>query len=172
MSAQSNPTGELADLIPICARLPLINVDQLVGATKILANANGRMSRREFALAFSYGGEHVVGATEFLAGVEVIDGEVALTAIGTRIAHAGIDTRKRLFSEVALYLPIVRKISDTLESQPSRSLPRSRLLNDLGAAACAADADRLFDHLLAWGRYADLFSYDPANGMVTLFAGA
>lgn len=171
MSAQNSASAQLADLIPICARLPLSNVDQLVGATKILANADGRMSHREFALALAYGDEHMAGVTEFLVGldlIEVIGREVALTAVGKRFARAGINMRRHLFSELALRLPIVREIVDTLASQPNRSLHRRELLDDLGASSCAADAGRLFDHLVAWGRYAGLFSYEAASGMVTL----
>jgi NitT/TauT family transport system ATP-binding protein len=171
MSGQNSSTAQLADLIPVCARLPLSNVDQLVGATKILANANGRMSHRAFALALTYGDEHMAGVTEFLVSldlIEVIGREVALTTVGKRIARARIDMRRHLFSELALRLPIVREVVETLASQPNRSLQRSKLLDDLGASSCAADAGRLFDHLVAWGRYAGLFSYEAASGLVIL----
>jgi NitT/TauT family transport system ATP-binding protein len=171
MSALNRATAQLADLIPICTRLPLNNVDQLVGATKILANADGRMSHREFALALAYDDEKMTAVTEFLVAlelIEVIGREVTLTVVGKRIAHAGINMRRHLFSELALRLPIVRKVVDTLANQPNRSLQRGKLLDDLGAPSCGADAGRLFDHLVAWGRYAGLFSYEAASGMVTL----
>jgi NitT/TauT family transport system ATP-binding protein len=171
MSSLNSATAQLADLIPICTRLPLSNVDQLVGATKVLANADGRMSHREFALALAFGDEHMAGVTEFLVSldlIEVIGMEVALTAVGKRIARAGINMRRRLFSELALRLPIVRKVVDTLASRPNRSLQRGKLLDDLGASSCAGDAGRLFDHLVAWGRYAGLFSYEASSGMVSL----
>ena len=171
MTTIISATGQLHDLIPICARLASRNVDQLVGATKILVNAGGRLSHREFASALSNDDEHVAGVTEFLAGlgiIEVSDKDVALTDVGKRIARAGIGTRRRLFSELVLRLPIFPKIVDTLANQPDRSLSRIRLLEELGASSCGADAGALFEHLVAWGRYAGLFSYDGATGIVSL----
>jgi NitT/TauT family transport system ATP-binding protein len=171
MSAQNSARAQLADLITICARLPLTNVDQLVGATKILANADGRMSHHAFAMALAYSDEHMAAVTEFLVSldlIEVIGGEVTLTAVGRRIARANIDMRRHLFAELALRLLIVRKVVETLARQPNRSLHRAKLLDDLGASSCGADAGRLFDHLVAWGRYAGLFSYEAASGLVTL----
>jgi hypothetical protein len=134
MSAQNSARAQLADLITICARLPLTNVDQLVGATKILANADGRMSHHAFAMALAYSDEHMAAVTEFLVSldlIEVIGGEVTLTAVGRRIARAKIDMRRHLFAELALRLPIVRKIIETLARQPNRSLQREKVLTIL-----------------------------------------
>jgi NitT/TauT family transport system ATP-binding protein len=171
MSAQDSARAQLASLITICARLPLTNVDQLVGVTKILANSDGRMSHHAFALALAYGDEHMAAVTEFLVSldlIEVIGREVTLTAVGKRIARARIDMRRHLFAELALRLPIFRKVVETLARQPNRSLQREKLLDDLGASSCGVDAGRLVDHLVAWGRYAGLFSYEAARGLVTL----
>src|SRR5258708_17728419 len=145
---------ELSDLLPICKRLPSASVDQLIGATKILSRAGGRMSLRALATALGYDAEHVAGLVEFLSSlrlVEVRDRDIALTAAGKRIASAGIASRRRLFAELIIHLPIVREIVDRLAEQPDRSLPRDRLLDDLGAQACASDAGRIFDHVAGGG---------------------
>jgi len=157
--------------MPMCKRLPSASVDQLVGATKIVSRAGGRTTARALAAAFAYDDEHVAGVIEFLSSlnlVEVRDREIVLTAVGRRIASSGIASRRRLFSDLIVRLPIVRKIVDMLADQPDRSLPRSKLLEDIGAKACASDADLIFDHVATWGRYADLFSYDASSGRVSL----
>ncbi len=171
MSQSAGSAMQLSDLMPICKRLPSASVDQLIGATKILSRAGGRMSLRALATALGYDAEHVAGLVEFLSSlrlVEVRDRDIALTAAGKRIASAGIATRRRLFAELIIHLPIVREIVDRLAEQPDRSLPRGQLLDDLGAQACASDADRIFDHVAGWGRYANLFSYDVSSGQVSL----
>jgi len=162
---------QLSDLMPLCKRLPSASVDQLIGATKIVSRGGGTTTLRALAKALDYDDEHVAGLVEFLSSlslVEVRDREIALTAVGKRIASAGIAARRRLFSERVIQLPIVREIVDRLAGEPDRSLPRDKLLQELGAQACASDADRIFDHVVSWGRYANLFSYDASSGQVRL----
>lgn len=171
MIAITRMPGQLSDLVPICARLPSRNVDQLVGASKILMSAGGRLSHREFASALSYSHEHLAGVTELLAAlgiIEVSDKALALTDVGKRVARAGIETRRRLFAELVLRLPIFQGLIDALANQPDRTLSRSRLLDSLGASSCSVDAAAAFEHLVAWGRYSGLFSYDGASDVVSL----
>jgi NitT/TauT family transport system ATP-binding protein len=91
--------------------------------------------------------------------IEVIGSDVALSEVGNRIATSGIPGRRRLFAELAIRLPLIREIMEALAGESMRSLPRQ---------ACAQDADRVFDHVVAWGRYAGLFSYDAKTAQVTL----
>ena len=171
MSTLASPAVQLSDLIPICERLPSASVDQMIGATKIVSRAGGRTTAHALAKALDFHDEHMMGLVEFLSRlslIEVSEHEIALTAAGKRMASAGIAARRRLFSELLIRLPIVRKIVDRLSAQPDRSLPRDALLEDLGAQACASEAGRIFDHVASWGRYADLFSYDAESGQVSL----
>jgi NitT/TauT family transport system ATP-binding protein len=115
--------------------------------------------------------EHTVGAVEFLSRlglVEAIGVEIALTDTGKRIASSRIPARRRLFAEVAIRLPVIHEIIDVLARQPGRAMSRGELLEFLGAQSCSSDADRLFDHMVAWGRYAGLLSYDADTGDVSL----
>ena len=161
----------LNDLVPICRHLPPASIDQLIGATRIIARSGGRMSPRKLAAALRSDDEQMIGVIDFLSRlgvVEAIGSEVALTDIGKRLASAAIPARQRVFAELAIRLPVMHEILDALADQSSRSLPRSRLLEGLGAQSCAMDADRVFDQVVAWGRYAGLFSYDASSGLVSL----
>lgn len=171
MSAIATPTAQLSDLVPICARLSSVSIDQLIGATKVISRAGGRMSHGKLAASLHFDDEHTVGAIQFLsrlALVQLIGNEVTLTAAGNDIASAGISARRHMFAELALGLPIIREIVDALAAEAGRSLPRTELMGKLGAQSCPMDADLVFDHVVAWGRYAGLFSYDAATGQVSL----
>jgi NitT/TauT family transport system ATP-binding protein len=171
MPAAESAAAQLSDLVPICNRLPSASVDELIGATRVISHAEGHMDHRRLAAILDFNDEHTVGVVEFLARlglVEAVGSEVALTAAGQRIASSGISARRRLFAELAIGLPVIREIVDALAGQSSRSLPRSKLLDDLGARSCSADADHVFDHVVSWGRYAGLFSYDASSGLVSL----
>ena len=171
MSPSAGSALELSDLVPICKRLPPASVDQLIGATKVLSRAGAGATPRALAKALAYDDEHVAGLVEFLSSLGLVEASghgIALTVVGKRVASAGIATRRKMFSELLVRLPVVRKIVDRLAGEPDRSLPRDQLLEDLGAQACSSDAEHIFDHVASWGRYADLFSYDAASGRVSL----
>jgi NitT/TauT family transport system ATP-binding protein len=171
MTALARQPARLSDLVPICDRLPAATIDQLIGATRVISRAGGRMRHNKLAAALRFNDEHTAGAVGFLARlglVEQIGGDIALTGDGKRIATAGIPARRRIFAELAIRLPIIREITTLLAGEPGGSLARGELLERLGAQSCAADADRVFDHVIAWGRYANLFAYDAAAEQVTL----
>ncbi|HUK09312.1 MAG TPA: AAA-associated domain-containing protein [Stellaceae bacterium] len=163
--------AQLSDLIPMCSRLPPASVDQLVGATRLISRSGGRMAHGKLAKALHFSDEHTVGAVEFLSRLGLVEAtgvDIALTEVGKRIASSRIPARRRLFAELATRLPLIHEIMDVLAKQPGRSMSRDELLESLGAQSCAPDAGRLFDHLVAWGRYAGLFSYDADTGDVSL----
>jgi NitT/TauT family transport system ATP-binding protein len=171
MPTETTATAQLSDLVPICARLPSATIDQLIGATRMISHAGGRVGHRRLAKALHFDDEQTAGTVAFLSRlglVEVIGNEVALTAAGKDIASAAIPTRKRIFAELAVRLPVIREIVDFLAREAGRSLPRETLMNKIGAQSCPSDADLVFDHVVTWGRYAGLFSYDAATGEVRL----
>ena len=163
--------AQLSDLIPLCSDLPPATVDQLVGATRVISHAGGRMNHTSLAKALHFSDTHTVGTVGFLSRLGLVDAigsEVTLTDAGKQIASLGIAARRRHFAERLAHLPIVRQVLNALAEQPERSLPRDQLLTVLGAEACAADANSLFDHLVAWGRYAHLFAYDEQTEVISL----
>ena len=165
-------TAQLIDLVPICNRLPSMTVDQLIGATRVIARAGPHMSHRKLGTALHLDDEKVVGLLDFLSRlglVEAIGSDIALTESGKSISASKMSDRRRLFVEPALRLPIVHEIVESLSAQLSRSLPRNKLLTDLGAHTCPSDADRVFDHVMGWGQYAGLFYYDRETELVRLF---
>jgi NitT/TauT family transport system ATP-binding protein len=171
MSVAARQAAQLSDLVPICSRLPSASVDQLIGATRVISHGGGRMGHAQLVAALHLDDGQTVGVVEFLSClglVEVIGSDVALSEVGNRIASSGIPGRRRLFAELAIRLPLIREIMEALVGQSTRSLPRGKLLEALGAQSCAQDADRVFDHVVAWGRYAGLFSYDAKTAQVTL----
>lgn len=169
---EEKSTAQLIDLVPICNRLPSMSVDQLIGATRVIARAGSHVSRRKLGTALHLDDENIVGLLDFLSRlglVEAIGSEIALTESGKSISASKMPDRRRLIAEPALRLPIVLEIVEALRTQSSRSLPRNKLLKDLGAHTCPSDADRVFDHVMGWGQYAGLFHYDRETELVRLF---
>jgi len=171
MPAEAVPLAGLRDLVPVCSRLGSATAEQMIGATRVISRAGGRLSQKRLAGALRFNDEKTVGVIEFLSFLGLVDAigsEVRLTDDGKAIASSGLPERRRLFAELAMRLPIIREITEALAGQPTRSLPRSTLLEALGAQSCPLDADSVFDHVVAWGRYAGLFSFDAKTGQVTL----
>jgi NitT/TauT family transport system ATP-binding protein len=171
MSPGATLTTHLSDLVPICTGLPAASIEQVIGATRVISHAGGHMSQHMLAQAVHFDDEQIVAAIEFLTRLGVIEvpgSEVALTTAGKRVASAKILARKRVFAELATRLPVIREILHLLAREADRSLPRETLMDKIGARSCPSDAALQFDHVVAWGRYAGLFSYDAAHRKVTL----
>jgi NitT/TauT family transport system ATP-binding protein len=171
MPAENAVIAQLSDLVPMCTRLPAASIEQLIGATRVISRGGGRMGQSKLAKALHFSDEQTVGTIDFLSRlglVEVSGGEVALTAVGRDVASARIPARKHIFAELALQLPVIREIVHFLAQEAHRSLPRELLMEKIGAQSCPSDAELVFDHVITWGRYAGLFSYDSASGKVML----
>ena len=171
MSAPAIPFGHLNDLIPVCIRLPSATDDQLVGAVKIISHASGRMSQKKLGSSLRYDDEQIVALVEVLSCLGLVDtigSDVGLTEFGERVASSAMAERRQLFAESLMRLPIIREIMEALREQATRSFERSKLLDIIGAQSCPADADRAFDYLVAWGRYARLFACDSNTGQVSI----
>jgi NitT/TauT family transport system ATP-binding protein len=171
MPAETVAIAQLSDLAPMCARLPPASIEQLIGATRVISRGGGRMGQRKLAKALHLSDEQTVGTIDFLSRlglIEVAGSEVALTTVGKDVASARIPARKRIFAELAIQLPVIREIVHFLAQEAHRSLPRELLIEKVGAQSSPTDAELVFDHVIAWGRYAGLFSYDSASGKVTL----
>lgn len=164
-------SGQLSDILPMCSHLPSQTVDQLIGATRVMSHAAPRLTANGFGDLLGLDAEQTAGLLEFLSclGLVTASGrEIALSELGKRIARAGIAGRRRLFRDVALRLPVLRALVEQLASEASRSLTRNQLLDALGAQSCRLDADRVFDHMISWGRYAGLIVYDAETRRVSL----
>ncbi len=109
----------------------------------------------------------IVEATELLGFATVQEGDILLTPLGQAYAEASILTRKEMLAARILRLPLISWIYETLQKDDNQRVADGyfleKLKDDFGEWASGQ-----FETAVAWGRFAELFSFDAGSGEVYL----
>jgi NitT/TauT family transport system ATP-binding protein len=112
----------------------------------------------------------VEGAT--LLGFAIAhEGDVKVTPEGRAFAEADISTRKNLFREAALRsVVLLQQMKSALERKSDHVMPLEFFHDILDEHFTESDVVNQLETALNWGRYAEIFSYDPADDNLRLHA--
>jgi NitT/TauT family transport system ATP-binding protein len=89
------------------------------------------------------------------------EGDIVLTDAGRAFAAADTDTRKRLFAAALLAnVPLITMIRHVLDERWNHRASAVRFRDELEDHMSPEYADDTLRAAIAWGRYAELFSYD------------
>ncbi|MGY2052654.1 ABC transporter ATP-binding protein [Methylobacterium sp. JK268] len=106
---------------------------------------------------------------QLLRFAEVEGGDIRLTPDGRRFAVGEVDERKRLFAQHLLaHVPLAAHIRRVLDERASHRAPASRFRDELEDAMSEEYAERTLRALISWARYAEVFAYDEAEGVLSL----
>jgi NitT/TauT family transport system ATP-binding protein len=112
-------------------------------------------------------------ALHILEFAEISKGTLKLTAAGNVFAGAGTQARKELFGEHLLrFVPITAHICRVLRERKGHQAPRMRFEAELEDHLTRREAERTLRAVTAWGRYAELFSYDDRTRTFSTIAKA
>lgn len=112
----------------------------------------------------------LIEAAELLGFALVESGDLILTPLGEAFADASIQARKEIFASRLRRLPFFRWMLRMLTAADNQSLRWEVFLAALERAFPRTEAERQLDTALEWGRYAELFAYDDAEGRFFLEA--
>jgi NitT/TauT family transport system ATP-binding protein len=166
--------GTRAEPIGIGYRLPSASIQQLVALLDAIVEPPyaGRAD-----LPYLAEHEHVddeqlfvlIEALQLLSFAQVAGGDIWTTPIGKAFAEADLQERKRIFSEQLLRtVPLAAHIRKVLDERPWHSAPEGRFLAELEDYLSEEEAREVFDTVINWGRYAELFAYDYDRGVLSL----
>jgi NitT/TauT family transport system ATP-binding protein len=110
----------------------------------------------------------VEGAT-LLGFATAHEGDVKTTPEGEAFAKADISARKSLFREAALgHIALLQKMKSALETKSDHVMPLEFFHDILDEHFTESEVERQIETALNWGRYAEIFSYDPESGTMRL----
>jgi NitT/TauT family transport system ATP-binding protein len=110
----------------------------------------------------------IEGATR-LGFASAHEGDVKITPEGKAFAEADIATRKSLFREAALArVELIQKMKSALESRSDHVMPLEFFHDVLDEHFTETEVVRQLETALNWGRYAEIFSYDPESDALRL----
>ena len=93
------------------------------------------------------------------------EGDVEITPQGIAFADADIQQRKILFRQAALeHVTILKQIDNVLKRKSDHSIPDEFFHDILDEHFAEDEVQRQFETAMNWGRYAEIFDYDRANG--------
>jgi NitT/TauT family transport system ATP-binding protein len=156
-------TGTIAQV------LPAATVDAMAGMIEEVAAPpyNNKAELAELADSLNFEIDDLFPAAEALSILhfaELNEGELTLTAAGERFVQLDSDERKALFAEHLLrFVPLVAHIWTVLSKREERQAPRSRFLDELEDHLSGDVADATLNAAIAWGRYAELFTYSSRS---------
>jgi NitT/TauT family transport system ATP-binding protein len=112
----------------------------------------------------------ILQAATLLGFATAREGDVTITPEGRAYAEADIQTRKVLFRKAALErVPMLQKMQSALACKSDRSMPLEFFRDLLDEHFTEADVEAQLQTALDWGRYADIFTYDPETDRLHLY---
>jgi NitT/TauT family transport system ATP-binding protein len=106
---------------------------------------------------------------QLLRLAEIGDGDIRLTETGKRFAGEEIDERKRIFARLLIrYVPLAAHIRRVLDERESHTAPRTRFRDELEDHMAEESAEETLRSVIAWARFAELFSYDDDSQSFSL----
>ncbi|HXA56157.1 MAG TPA: AAA-associated domain-containing protein [Candidatus Acidoferrum sp.] len=113
----------------------------------------------------------IEGAT-MLGFAKAREGDVQITAEGKAFAQANVDARKAIFRDAVLvHAKLIERMKSALESRSDHTMPLEFFHDILDEHFTEADVLKQLETALNWGRYAEIFSYDPETDTIKLHTG-
>ena len=155
--------------------LPPVSTNELAGLMETLsASPDGRADLPALAEELNFEVDDLFPIAEtlqLLRFAEVAQGDIQLTAAGRRFADGDLEDRKRLFAEhLVAYVPLAALIKRVLDERPNHRARAARFSEELEDFMSEAYAEDTLKAVVAWCRFAELFTYDEADQTFSLEA--
>ena len=155
------PTGRREDRFPM---LPHARVGGISGLLEIVNDRGGREDLPKLAETLRLEVDDLlpaVDAAALLGFAQVAQGDVTITGAGQEFATAGVHRSQEIFKEQLLKnVPFVSTVIEALRQKNDKRIGKGFLLDILDEHFSATEAERQFETIVDWGRYAQLFEYD------------
>jgi NitT/TauT family transport system ATP-binding protein len=110
----------------------------------------------------------VVKAAEMLDFVDTPKRLVVFEPEGQRFVKAGPEERKAMWRCQLLKLRLFRELYEVLQRQPDKSIEKELVLETIILNMPQENYETVFNTVIGWARFGDLFAYDEDNGMIAL----
>jgi NitT/TauT family transport system ATP-binding protein len=151
---------------PLATPLPRVGTNIMSGLMETLATEpyDGRADLPALAASLQYEVDDLLplGETLQLLRFAVLEeGDILLADLGRSFVDADTDERKRIFAEaLRQHVPLVNMIRQVLDERWNHRASAVRFRDELEDHMSPDYAEDTLRTVIAWGRYAELFSYD------------
>ncbi len=151
--------------------LPEVFPSEVIGLLEVLDNFGGKADMFKLAteVEMEFGRSLAVAKTaELLDFVDTPKQNVIFTELGKRYIRAEPSEKKDMFSDQVRRLRIFQTLLTWLEESEEHEIERETVIERLQSYFPNERLDSLFDTLVAFGRYAEILSYDAKIDRLTL----
>jgi NitT/TauT family transport system ATP-binding protein len=111
----------------------------------------------------------ILDASTMLGFATMNEGDVKITEQGRAYADGDIPTRKALFRAAALeHASLLQQMYSALEKKSNHTMPLEFFRDLLDERFAQVEVERQIETALLWGRYAEIFTYDPETDQLHL----
>src|SRR5207245_7196270 len=146
-------------------RIPHVSIGRLFALVEVMGQTEGPDDVFRLGQALMLDLDELLPlleAAKLLGWASVAGGDYRLTREGERVAHADSAERNRLLRRRVSGLPLIAAILRRLAR--GGRLSRETIVAPLRARLGESEAERQVDTAIDWGRHAELFDYDTAEG--------
>jgi NitT/TauT family transport system ATP-binding protein len=157
--------------MPAPEPIPAVNVGHIAGLMEIIRDHGGQMDIFGLDQLTDYDFGHtlaVLKAGEMMDFLDTPKNRVLLTDIGRKYLDGDINARKRIFREQIEQLNTFRFVRRLLEDAHDHRLSKEVIEEELAVRLTSEDVERMFNTVVAWGRFAELFGYSADEEMLYL----
>jgi NitT/TauT family transport system ATP-binding protein len=178
----TQPEAEVAPLQPFAEKrqqpreakytmLPHARRGGVAGLLELLVDRGGRDDLYHLAELLKLDADDLlplVEAAALLGFATLTQGDAVVTPEGRAFAEADINTRKNLFRQGLMRIPIFEQIEQTLHAKADHTIELDFFRDLLEEHFSEKEMQRQIETVLSWGRYAEIFDYDPTTEKLTL----
>ncbi len=170
-TVMTNPQAPVGDVPTTQAdrflMLPHARVGGISGLLEIVNDRGGREDLPQLAESLRLEVDDLlpaVDASNMLGFAAVSQGDVTITDIGRQFATADVHRSHHIFKEQLLKnVPFASTVVQTINQKKNGRIGKEFLLDILDEHFSESEAERQFQTLVDWGRYAQLFEYDASE---------
>jgi len=151
--------------------IPAAPVEAIVGLLEILEDSQETINVFDLSARISKEfGETIaiVKAAEMLGLVDTPKDDVIMTELGWYFLAAPGPVRQTLFREAVMKLRLFQILRERLEAQPDGRVSADTVMDELAALLPYDQPSKVFETLIAWGRYAEVVDFDQDANAVHL----
>jgi len=143
--------------------IPPVEASQIIGLLEMLDDRGGEVNIFGFAneLKIEFGRAiSVAKAAEMLEFVDTPRQRVLLLALGRKFLQSDVNDRKAIWGQRAMNIRLFQIFKAMVELAWPEGIPKDNVLDEINSLLPTEDAEAMFDFLVSWGQYGELFRYD------------
>jgi NitT/TauT family transport system ATP-binding protein len=142
---------------------PHVNLTEVVGLLELVSEEGGRADAFGLANKLTKDSLQILlmaKAAELLDFVDTPKNQIVLTDLGRNFIKADINRRKEMIHERLMQLKLTQLFHNRLQSSDGMSMSKDDAIQTIHEWLPNENPEVVFDTLIQWGRYGELFGYN------------